>query len=80
MKLRVVRCDGSQEVIDLVGPCLVQHGEFLHRVQSSSGMEHFFTHDGAYDGWGMATPPDCDAEAAREIIEDVERHRHIEQP
>ena len=54
MKIRVQREDGSPEVINLGDSLAVREGRHLNRVISAGGCEHFFTHDGYYDGWGAA--------------------------
>ncbi len=76
MRLRVEHEDGSVETITLTGEWRVTEGEFLNRITDSSGFDHFFTHDGHYDGWGggIRQPP----ETADEILESMESKRRIE--
>ena len=77
MKIRVMHESGATEVIELpLGASTVFDGVRLDRIQSGN-MEHFFTKDGYYDGWGAAVS--ATADEAREIIEAVESERVIEQ-
>jgi hypothetical protein len=52
MKIQVVRADGNKEVLTLTEPVTIIRGG-LNRLVCSTGMEHWFTADGVYDGWGM---------------------------
>jgi len=52
LKLVVVREDGTLETISLEGKWEVVEGLHLNRLRSDAGLEHFFTPDGHYDGWG----------------------------
>jgi hypothetical protein len=53
MKLRVLHEDGSVEVLTLsTEEWRIVEGEHLNRITDANGVEHFFTHDGFYDGWG----------------------------
>jgi len=52
MKLRVQHRDGRIETITLHGRWSIIEGELLNRIVDENGSEHFFTHDGHYDGWG----------------------------
>ena len=51
MKLRVEQEDGEIILIELDSPN-IHVGVELDRIVSQDGMEHFFTKDGYYDGWG----------------------------
>jgi hypothetical protein len=78
MKIRVQQRDGSMETISVVGPLTVHEGDSLSRFQSAEGMDHFFTADGFYDGWGRgcsATP-----EEASELIQRIEAERESAAP
>lgn len=74
MKLAVVRCDGQQEILNLTGEWTVVEGQYLNRL-TKDGFDHFFTHDGLYDGWGGAVNTD-EANAAA-VIEAIEQKREI---
>lgn len=76
MKLCVQHEDGTVETITLTGEWRVTEGKFLNRVTDSSGFEHFFTHDGHYDGWGGSVRQPL--ETADEIIEAMEGKRRFE--
>ena len=53
MKLRVQRDDHEVEEIDLAWPVsIVPANATLWRVKDADGIEHFFTEDGYYDGFG----------------------------
>lgn len=49
----------------------------LDRIVGSDGMEHFFTKNGYYDGWGRAVPS-MRREEADHLIKIVELGRNIE--
>lgn len=55
MRLRVQHEDGRSEVITLAGDWRVTEGKHLNRITDQSGFDHFFTHDGYYDGWGASS-------------------------
>ena len=84
MKIQVVRNDGSREAITLTEPLTVIRGDRMNRLVCQTGMEHWFTEDGIYDGWGMAvkisapdsSSTDLPAEAS-EFIDAIERDREI---
>ena len=77
MNLRVERRDGRIETITVVGPAEIHHGEGLNHQHSAEGLDHYFTPDGHYDGWGRAalgmTP-----EEVVESIDRIEGERRIE--
>ena len=75
MRLKVVHENGDIETLTLRDGhwCVVQ-GKFLSRLRTE-GVEHFFTKDGFYDGWGgavSATPDEADR-----IAEEMDRKRAI---
>jgi hypothetical protein len=72
MKLRVQQKDGRVETIDIAQPVSILEGVELHRIVGSDGMEHFFTKEGYYDGWGTGCPL---CEASRAIIDAIESQR-----
>lgn len=51
MKIKVQRVSGSIEAITLTEPLEVDRGPGLNILRTSTGMHHFFTEDGKYDGW-----------------------------
>ena len=53
MKIQVIRKDGSLETLTLTEPLTIVRGEGMNRLVTSTGMEHWFTEQGIYDGWGM---------------------------
>lgn len=75
MKIRVQHEDGRVETLTIKGQCQLIEGEHLDRLRCASGMEHFFTKDGYYDGWGGAVE---DSRRSCEVIEEVESRRDIE--
>ena len=56
MKIKVLHEDGSIETLTLAGDLRCVEGQHLHRAQADA-LEHFFTPDGHYDGWGRALHP-----------------------
>ncbi|MCY4389240.1 MAG: hypothetical protein OXC18_19265 [Desulfurellaceae bacterium] len=55
MKIIVVRRKGQQEIIDLPdGTVWVvsDEPETMDCLHGEHGFDHFFHHDGTYDGWG----------------------------
>ena len=77
MKLQVQRYDGDTETINLEGKWTVQEGEYLNRLVSNQGMEHFFTIEGFYDGWGSAVCSPDMSEAIEQIMA-MEEKRQIQ--
>lgn len=74
MKLLVQHEDGTIETINLAGEWRVQEGPLLNRIVGN-GYEHFFTHDGYYDGWGAGvseTPAH-----AQDMIDALEEKRQF---
>lgn len=43
-----------QEVITLTEPLTIIRGESMNRLHTATGMDHWFTVEGYYDGWGMS--------------------------
>ena len=64
MKIRVRHNDGTTEVLDLKGPITVTEGKFMNRLTDGSGVDHFFSHDGFYDGWVAAVRDDEQSETS----------------
>ena len=75
MKIRVQRADGRVEILTLRGPVEVAEGKFQNRITDRSGLDHYFTHEGFYDGWGGAVC--CDEQTAHEMIASMEQKREI---
>lgn len=71
MKIRVEHEDGRIETLTLKGDITISEGKALDRMRVG-GMEHFFTKDGHYDGWGGAIE---DSRRAQETIDEVEARR-----
>lgn len=76
MKIKVIRKDGSKEIITLTEPLTIVRGEQLNYIRTSTGMEHWFDQDGNYDGWGAAV--NMSSEEAVNFIEQTEKEREIE--
>lgn len=76
MKMHVVGYEGRHEVINVVGPVEIHHGEKMDHLHSADGMDHYFLHDGTYDGWGKSAVG-MTAEEAVADIERIEREREI---
>ena len=52
MKIMVVRRDDAKEVIYVRPPVEVKVGDNLCLITSKDGVEHYFDHNGYYDGHG----------------------------
>ena len=78
MKIRVQRKDGTIEALTLDGRFEVVNGEYMHRFTaiSESRLDHYFTHEGFYDGWGGAAH--CDEQTANDTIAAMEEKREVE--
>ncbi len=61
MRIVVIYANGALETIALTGHWQVIEGPVLNRLQDESGLEHFFTKDGNYAGWGANGEPHLDA-------------------
>lgn len=77
MKLRVQHKDGHIETLDVRQPVAILEGIELDRIVGSDGMQHFFTKDGYYDGWGTGVPP-VRSDRGKKIIDTVESQRKKE--
>ena len=84
MKIRVIRANHTQEVITLTEPLTIIRREAMNRIATSTGMEHWFTEEGIYDGWGMNTnitvpepPGNSLPQEAAEFIEQIEKDREF---
>jgi hypothetical protein len=76
MKIRVQQHDGSIETISLAGPVSLAEGDILSRITSAEGLEHFFTSDGHYDGWGKICS--IPLKEASDLMKSIEQDRDIE--
>lgn len=77
VRLRVLRADGRTEVITLVPPVTVTLGNGIFNILSdAASVDHYFTADGIYDGWGRAINATLDDAGA--AIESFETSREIE--
>jgi hypothetical protein len=52
LRIVVIYENGTLETIALAGDWRVIEGPSFNRLRDESGLEHFFTHDGSYAGWG----------------------------
>jgi hypothetical protein len=52
LRIVVIYENGALETIALSGTWRVVEGSSHNRLQDESGLEHFFTRDGNYAGWG----------------------------
>ncbi len=80
MKIRVKQEGGEIEVLELVGPLVVREGEYLNSIRSNDGLDHYFTHEGYYDGWGTGCRRllgETD-QAVDKMVDDIEAMRQIE--
>jgi hypothetical protein len=77
MKLRVQHEDGLIEILTLDGHCEIIEGTTLDRIRSDRGIEHFFTKDGHYDGWGSGLSKESGAHAD-EIVSAMEQKREFD--
>jgi hypothetical protein len=77
MKLRVQHKDGRIETLAIASPVSILEGVELDRIVGSDGMEHFFTKDGYYDGWGKGVPP-VRSDQGKKIIDTIESQRKKE--
>ena len=65
--------EGKKEVIELPegSTWKVSEDKFMHCLEGQHGFDHFFLHEGYYDGWGGAVA--CSSpEESKEIIRALE--------
>ena len=80
MKITVKRKDGL-ETLTLTEPLTIERGDPLNVLVTSTGMRHYFTAEGIYDGWEM----DVSGmgfqswEEAKAFAEKVDSERDIEE-
>jgi len=53
MKIRALMATGDERLIEIEGPVALHEGEYMNRLTDNNGVDHFFLHDGSYDGWGI---------------------------
>ena len=77
ISIKVFHKDGKKEIINLHKFAIIHSGKTMNLIKDSTGTDHYFTHDGYYDGWGLGMPPThpSDADAIRNAIE---KNRQIE--
>jgi hypothetical protein len=76
MHIQVVSAkDGRHELITLTDPVTILRGEKMDRLICGN-IEHWFTKDGTYDGWGMNLEGmNLTPDEARALIDNVEKSR-----
>lgn len=75
MIIRVMHEDGRSEVLALALPFAAREGTLLDCLTTADGVDHYFTKDGYYDGWGRAVSSEAEAQHAIRVHEEG---RHIE--
>jgi hypothetical protein len=81
MRLIVIRRDGQREIVRLALPAsIMRHPNSpLWLISSADGLDHYFTLEGYYDGWGMNVEgQDLSVDEAMMVIEAVETERAIQ--
>lgn len=80
MKIKVCNESGEVETLEFIGPLVVHEGKRLNYIRSHDGLDHYFTFEGDYDGWGTG----CrrllrdDAQTNMEMVDNIEAMRQIE--
>jgi hypothetical protein len=79
MKIRVIRSeDHREELISIVGPVEISEGDHLSSLHSAEGLDHYFTQDGYYDGWGKdVSGSNIGLPEVEKQIESIERDRKV---
>ena len=77
MLLYVLHETGRREILTLVAPVTVIEGKRLDRLAGADGIEHFFTKDGYYDGWGRLMS-DVPAAGVDALIDQIDGARYID--
>lgn len=57
VKLKVVRENGEIVTLELEYPTIMGRGKILNHMLTIDLVEHFFTKEGYYDGWGRTVSP-----------------------
>lgn len=79
MKIIVVHENQSQEIVTLTEPLKIVRGGSLNRLVTATGMEHFFTEAGYYDGFGRAVSEPVTEEQAAALIDALDSEREFPQ-
>lgn len=77
MKIKVLHENGREETIILAGRLIVERTKEFN-VLHSDEMDHVFTKDGHYDGWGIPLPGGVTEEEAALIVDAATRERRME--
>jgi len=77
VKIKVCHEGGEVETLEFVSPLVVHEGKHLNSIRSNDGLDHYFTQEGEYDGWGCGFVRSTTA-SANESIESIEAMRQIE--
>ena len=80
MKIRVQQEGGAIEVLELIEPISVHEGKRLNRLSSAEGLDHYFTLEGFYDGWGTGDVRLLNQENVEGSIEAIQDLRVVEPP
>ena len=80
MKIRVQHENGTIETIELIEPLKVHEGNWLNSIFSNDGLDHYFTQEGYYDGWGTGDPRLLSQENAENVIVEIDEMGIIEPP
>lgn len=75
MQLVVVHEDGQTERLTLLTPFTVICGKSLDRIVEGTGIEHWFTKDGFYDGWGKTHQPPLSDQDSDDVVSIIESSR-----
>ena len=78
MKIRVQHEDTLIETLTLVPPVECKHGIHMDRLISAEGMEHWFTAEGYYDGWGTSTTKGMNDSEVNERVDQIEAEREVD--
>jgi hypothetical protein len=67
MKIIVTHADRTLETLTLTEPLQIHRGQRLNRLETSTGISHFFTPDGYYDGYECPVNIPVDGEDAASV-------------
>lgn len=82
MDLIVIRRDGRRETIAISPDSVVRQndGSELWSIRCLDGVDHYFTLDGYYDGWGLnVIDHDLSIKEAEEIIKSIEGAQRLKE-
>jgi hypothetical protein len=80
MKIIVQHEKGEREVITLTEPLQIVRGLDLNRIVTATGMEHFFTLEGYYDGFGRGAAEGMTEEDANTMLDQLINEREFPGP